>query len=133
MVTASVVSFEHIENNQGLGLYCFLSLNVSDVLPLVDLPDRPTMLEAPMRLPRLMVLSWKKEPVDWSRNITECLKTNKMAKTSLLVLYAPLQNPKAKGEKANAILRFQVAAQFTRFISFELSLSSIFTVKACHV
>lgn len=63
-VTASVLSFEHSENNQGLGCLFFRSLKVSAALPLVDLRESSKMLETPIRLPSVMLLSWKNDPVD---------------------------------------------------------------------
>ena len=66
--TASVVSFEHSENSQCLGFWLFPSLNVSAVLPLVDLRESSKMLETPIRLPSVMLLSWKNDPVDWNQS-----------------------------------------------------------------
>nr|GMD40192.1 hypothetical protein Iba_chr10aCG7000 [Ipomoea batatas] len=65
-VTASVLSFEHSENNHILHLLLFLFPRDrgSAALPLVDLLENSKMLEMPRRLPRAMLLSWKKEPVD---------------------------------------------------------------------
>lgn len=72
MSTASVLSFEHNENNQGLD---FWSLKVSVVLLLVDLLESSRKLDAPRRLPSVMLLSWKKDPVDCvSRSEEEMLE-----------------------------------------------------------
>ncbi|KAJ6913127.1 LOW QUALITY PROTEIN: hypothetical protein NC651_015584 [Populus alba x Populus x berolinensis] len=46
-------------------LICNSSALVSVVLPLVDLLESSRMLETPMRLPSVKLLSWKKDPVDW--------------------------------------------------------------------
>lgn len=69
-LTASVLSLEQSEKKQGFeGLWwcwwLFLPLKeTSDVLNLDDLRDRSKMLVAPMRLPRVMLLSRKNDPVD---------------------------------------------------------------------
>lgn len=65
MQTASVCSLEQRENKHVLDLYCFLCWGISAILlPLDDLLDRSRMLEIPMRLPRVMLFSWKNEPLD---------------------------------------------------------------------
>lgn len=64
MLTASVFSFEQSENNHGFDFQFFFPLRFSDGLPLIDLLESSRMLETPMRLPRVMLLSRKKEPVD---------------------------------------------------------------------
>lgn len=63
--TASVVFLEQREKNfQVFDLRGLLTFKGSGLLPLSDLLDSSRMLEAPIRLPRVMLLSGKKEPVD---------------------------------------------------------------------
>lgn len=70
MATASVVSLEQREKNHGLeldeDLGFFLSLELSIVLILDDLLESSRMLGTPSRLPSVMLLSWKNDPVDCS-------------------------------------------------------------------
>lgn len=63
-VSASVLSVGHREKHQVLGLQIFFSPETSGLLPLTDLLGRLTMLETPIKLPSVMLLSWKKDPVD---------------------------------------------------------------------
>lgn len=68
----SVLSLEHREKKHNLNLVVlllvlllFLSLQVWSVfLPLRDLLDSSRMLLIPIRFPSVMLLSWKKDPVD---------------------------------------------------------------------
>lgn len=67
---ASVLSLEHKEKNQGLDLGLpLLSLVFSVFLPLSDLLESSKMLETPIRLPSVMLLSRKKDPVDCNINV----------------------------------------------------------------
>lgn len=61
-----MLSLEHNEKNQALDLLLlFFSLaTASDFLPLIDLLESSKMLETPIRLPSVMLLSWKNDPVD---------------------------------------------------------------------
>lgn len=71
---ASVLSFEHREKSHNLFndllvvvvVLVLLSFSFvdTDLLPLNDLLENSNMLFTPMRLPSVMLLSWKKEPVD---------------------------------------------------------------------
>lgn len=65
-ISASVLFLEHREKNQILDLpVFFFSLQLSSAfLPLSDLLDSSRMLVTPIRLPSVMLLSWKKDPVD---------------------------------------------------------------------
>lgn len=65
MLSASVLSLEHKEKNHVLDLVLlFLSFVFSVLLPLIDLLESSKMLETPIRLPSVMLLSWKNDPVD---------------------------------------------------------------------
>lgn len=61
---ASVLSLKHKEKSHILDLVLFFSFEGSVFLPLNDLLENSKMLETPIRLPRVMLLSWKKDPVD---------------------------------------------------------------------
>ncbi|KAB5552049.1 hypothetical protein DKX38_009360 [Salix brachista] len=63
------VSCNGIRDCNGMygGIQFFCSRKVSVVLPLADLVESSRMLETPMRLPSVKLLSWKKDPVDWKR------------------------------------------------------------------
>lgn len=65
----SVLSLEHREKKHNLNLVVFLLLFLSLLvwsvfLPLRDLLDSSRMLLIPIRFPSVMLLSWKKDPVD---------------------------------------------------------------------
>jgi len=66
--SASVVSLEHKEKIHVLDLQLFLSSTTSTFLALVDFLESSSMLETPIRLPSVMLLSWKKDPVDWNQS-----------------------------------------------------------------
>ena len=52
-----------------LNLFSLLILRTSVLAPLSDLLDSSTMLETPIRLPSVVLLSGKKDPVDWIEEI----------------------------------------------------------------
>jgi hypothetical protein len=62
------VSLEHKEKIHVLDLQLFLSSTTSTFLALVDFLESSSMLETPIRLPSVMLLSWKKDPVDWNQS-----------------------------------------------------------------
>lgn len=68
LLLTSILSLEQSENIQGLALQGFFTFSGSDLLPLIDLLESSKMLETPIRLPSVMLLSWKKEPVDCNQN-----------------------------------------------------------------
>lgn len=64
VLLTSMLSFEQREKIQGLDLQCFFAFKGSGLLVLIDLLESSRMLETPRRLPSVILLSWKKEPVD---------------------------------------------------------------------
>lgn len=64
VLLTSMLSLEQREKIQGLDLQCFFTFNGSGLLALIDLLESSTMLETPRRLPNVILLSWKKDPVD---------------------------------------------------------------------
>jgi len=64
VLLTSMLSLEQREKIQGLDLKCFFTFNGSGLLGLIDLLESSRMLETPRRLPSVILLSWKKEPVD---------------------------------------------------------------------
>lgn len=70
-ISASVVLLGHKEKHHILDLLfllllVFFSLEGSLFLPLIDLLESSRMLLTPIRLPSVMLLSWKKDPVDYN-------------------------------------------------------------------
>lgn len=71
-LSASVLFLEHNEKNHILDLllllllllFLVLQLSWSVFLPLIDLLDSSRMLVTPIRFPSVILLSWKKDPVD---------------------------------------------------------------------
>ena len=68
VLLTSILSLEQSENIHGLDLQGFLTLSGSGRLPLIDLLESSRMLETPIRLPNVILLSWKKDPVDCKKN-----------------------------------------------------------------
>jgi hypothetical protein len=68
LASSVLLSLKHREKNQILDLLllCFFSFKGSVFLPLIDLLENSKMVETPIRLPSVMLLSWKKDPVDCS-------------------------------------------------------------------
>jgi hypothetical protein len=51
-------------------LWSFLLLKISDLASLIDLLDSSTMPLTPIRLPSVVLLSRKNDPVDWIKRYT---------------------------------------------------------------
>lgn len=81
--TSGSILLEHRQSKHELNLnllWSFLLSNTSVFVPLIDLLDSSTMLLTPIKLPSVVLLSRKNDPVDWIKrymtkisNIVSCI------------------------------------------------------------